>query len=406
MKFFNNLLNRGKKHVLFIVENSYIPGDIRVWREAQTVTDWGYEVTIISPKSKYTARAHEELKGINVYRYSSLNSSKSKWAFIYEYINALFQQFFLAIRIYINKPFKIIHAANPPDTIIIVFLFFKLLGTKYIFDLHDLSPELYITKFSGKKDIVYKILILLEKISCKMADAIISTNESYKKIIQYRHKINPGKIFIVRNDPMINENLLRNKPKYRREEENKIVLLYLGTINLQDGVDILIQALYYLVNKLTRNDFICNIVGEGDSLLSVKQTVNELHLNHFIDFKGYIHDRERIKEYLYLSDICVEPAPDSELNKYSTFIKIMEYMAFAKPIVVFDLLESRYSANGSAIFVKPGDIIGFAKAINKLIDDSQLREKLGKFGLKKIKNELNWEIASQNLWKVYDSFAL
>ena len=397
------LLDQKKKHVLFIVENATIPLDWRVFREAQAVNEWDYKVSIISPKGRNATRSFENINGIDIYRYPTLILFKGRFAFIFEFANAIFWQIFLAIRIFIKKPFHIIHAANPPDNIFIVALFFKLWGVSYIFDHHDLAPELYLIRFAEKKDILYKILLLHEKISCKLADAIISTNESYKRIVASRHSVDPEKIFIVRNDPIFSESLLKNKEN-DLGEKNKIVILYLGTINPQDGVIILVQVIHYLVNNLNRKNFICSIIGSGDSLQLVKQTVKELKLEHFFNFKGFIYEKEKVKEYLYLSDICIEPAPDNELNKHSTFIKIMEYMAAAKPIVAFDLLETKYSANNSAIFVEPGDIIGFAKAINKLIDDPQLRKRLGNSGQKKIKNELNWDKSMQNLKNIYCAF--
>lgn len=398
------MLFKNKKHVLFIVENATIPYDPRVWREAQTVREWGYEVSIISPKGKSAFRNFENINGIDIYRHPTKSNCKSKSAFIFEYINALFWQLFLTIRIYLKKPFGILHAANPPDTIFLIALLFKLFRVKYIFDHHDLSPELYLIRFSRKKDLVYKTLILFEKISCKLANAVISTNESYKRIVLGRHNVDPKKIFIVRNDPIINSYLLRKKESDKGEESKKVIL-YVGSINPQDGVNILIQALYYLVNNLNRKDFICYIIGDGDSLKFVKQTAKELKLMQFVDFKGYIHEKEKIIEFLYSSDICVEPASDNELNRHSTFIKIMEYMAAARPIVAFDLFETRCSANNSAIFVKPGDIKGFAKAIKKLIDAPQLRKELGKSGLERIKKELNWKNASRNLKNAYHSLS-
>lgn len=393
-----------KQHILFILENAAYPDDARVPAEAVAAVKFGYDVTVISPTSKRYPLKYERIDGVDIHRHPMAIRGRGKLAFLFEYANALFGQLFLAIRIYIKKPAHIIHAANPPDTIFLIALFFKILGTKYVFDHHDLSPELYLTRFSGKKDVLYRMLMLSEKLSCKLADAIISTNESYRRIVN-RHDIDSEKTFVVRNDPMISECLVRAKAD-SKEHNDKKILLFVGGINPQDGVDVLLRALYYLVNDLDQKNFVCYIIGGGESLQSLKQTAKELDLLNFVDFKGWIFEREKIKEYLDLSDICVEPAPDNEVNRHSTFIKIMEYMAAARPIVAFDLIETRYSANSSAILVKPGDIIGFAKAINRLMDEPQLREELGKAGIERIKRELNWENALLGLEQAYNSLSL
>ena len=174
-------------------------------------------------------------------------------------------------------------------------------------------------------------------------------------------------------------------------------------INSQDGVDVLLRSLHYLVNELKEINFVCYIVGDGESLPSVKKLSDELKLNPFVKFPGYIHDRETLNEYFCLADICVEPAPDNEANRHSTFIKIMEYMSVSKPIVAYDLTETRYSAGGSALLIKAGDVNGYAKAIKQLMDSTTLREKLGKRGFKRIKNVLNWEKSKANLKIVYNS---
>ena len=389
-----------KAHVLFIVENSVVPHDPRVWREAKTIKDLMYDVSIISPKGKVSNETFTTIDGIKIYRYRSVLNRKGVGAIILEYINALFWQFVFSVYIYIRCPFKIIHAANPPDTIFIIGLLFKLFGVKYIFDHHDLSPELYLVKFSRKRYLIYKSLILFEKISCKFADFVITTNVSYKQIIIERHKIDPQKIAIVRNDPYVKQFPMKQNRKNLNSLYN---ILYIGAINLQDGVDILIEAIKILVHDLNRKNVKCTVVGDGDALDSVKQLALDLGLLDYVDFTGFVLSRDRIHEYLHSSDICVESAPDNILNRFSTFIKIIEYMSVGKPIVAFDLYETRYSAKNSALFVSPGNIKGFAEAIERLINDEDLRKKLGEAGYLRVKRELNWQSAAKNLIKVYNS---
>jgi glycosyltransferase involved in cell wall biosynthesis len=391
-----------KKHILFIVENAPVPTDIRVWSEAKSAKKLGYEVSIISPKRDIAFGKYQKLDGIDIYRHGEPKYTGGILGFIFEFINALFWEFILSVRIYREKPFQIIHAANPPDNIFIIALFYKLLSVKFIFDHHDLSPELYLTRFKPQKNIIYKVLYLCEKLSCKFANVIVSTNNSYKKLVVKRHKLDPEKVIIVRNDPMVVKNGLHSNStqKYSNGLQK---LLFLGSINPQDGIDILIKALDYLVNNLNVKNFVCNVVGRGDSLPFAKQMAKELNLEKYVDFKGFINERDKIREFLNSADICLEPAPYNEINRHSTFIKVMEYMSAGKPIVAFDLCETRYSTNNFALLVKRGDIFGFSNAIKKLIDDPSLREKLGEKGRKRIKDDLNWEYSALNLEKAYRS---
>jgi glycosyltransferase involved in cell wall biosynthesis len=389
-----------KKHILFVVENKPAPLDRRVWPEALLAKELGFNVTVISPENERAMGRHVEIDGIEIYRYPKEINSLKKFRFISEYINALVWESFLSLKIFFTKPFHIIHAANPPDHIFIIAIFYKLFGIKFIFDHHDLSPELYRVKFSKGKNIVYKILMICEKFSCKFADAIISTNESYRKIVIQRHGVDPERVFVVRNDPKKKE--CNFKKAMKKRENGKKILLFLGSINPQDGLDYLLKALYYLVNDLKETNFICNILGGGDTLPPMIQMTNKLKLDNFVDFKGWVTEKNKIKEYLHSSDICIEPAPDNELNRHSTFIKVMEYMAAGKPIVAFDLKETRISTNNSALLVRPGKVDEFAQAIKRLIDEPQLRQKLGSNGRKRIIDKLNWENTSLNLKSAYD----
>jgi glycosyltransferase involved in cell wall biosynthesis len=243
---------------------------------------------------------------------------------------------------------------------------------------------------------------LFEKLSCKFASAIVSTNETYKKLVVRRHGVKAEKVFVVRNDPHLDAYKHNLTPKFSGYN-GKIKLLFLGTINSQDGVDILIEALYHLVKFHNEKKFVCNILGGGDAFESVKNAVADYNLGEYVNFKGWIKDKQTIINYLLSSDICIEPAPYNELNRHSTFIKVMEYMAAGKPIVAFDLNETRYSTNANAILVPRNDIKEFANAIKQLIDAPALREKLGRSALERIQNTLNWDNAAINLRNAYDS---
>ena len=393
-----------KKHVLFIVENNAAPHDARVWPEALVAKKNGYDVTVISPENELVCGKHEIIDGIQIHRHPRPPKASGKVAFFMEYLTATFWEFLLSLKIFKEKPFQVIHGANPPDHLFILALFYKLFGVRFIFDHHDLSPELYLAKFSRSSDIICSTLKLFEKISCKLADVIISSNDSYKKIVIKRHRLNPAKVFVVRNDPKPDIFAVQeNRPK---EPETKKILLFLGSIGPQDGIDNLLKALHCLVYDLKEKDFICRIIGGGEALPMAKALAEELELESFIDFKGLILGKEKIVKYLHRADICIEPAPHNAVNQHSTFIKIMEYMATGKPIVAFDLPETRYSTNNSAILIEPGDIRGFARGIKKLMDNPNLRDELGRKGRERILKKLNWENSTFNLKQAYDSLSL
>jgi glycosyltransferase involved in cell wall biosynthesis len=392
------------KHVLFIVENNTVPNDPRVWRQALAVKKWGYEVSVICRKEGTSKTSYENINGIDIYRHYLPPDLPTRFSYFLEYIVAISLEFALAIRLYIKKPFHIIHAANPPDIIFLIGAFFKLFRVKFIFDVHDLSPELYSSLYKKSK-LIHKGLVLVEKLSCTMADAIITTNHSYKDVISDRNKIEQSRIFVVRNDPPIEEFLSSGSQSIQRVEGKKIIL-FLGAINLQDGVIELMHALHYLIYSLNEKNISCILIGSGRAITQVKKTVIELNLKSYVDMKGQINDRKLIYDFLHIADVCVEPAPYNEINNVSTFIKILEYMASGKPIVAFDLKESRYSANGSAIFVQPGDTEGYAKEIKNLLNNPELSNKLGLVGKDRVKNELNWNNSVKNLRAAYRTISV
>ena len=389
-------------HILFIVENNSVPVDIRVWREAVAAKEAGCHVSVISPKNKQFSKKYEIIDGIEIYRHPMRPKDAGIINQAIEYANALFWEAILSAKIFLKRRFDVIHGANPPDHIFLLALAFRLAGVKYIFDHHDLAPELYISKFNRNKDILYCLLKLMEKLSCLVADVIICTNQSCKLSDIERSKVKQEKIFVVRNDP----SLQRNTTCYKEVNEKKInddniILLYVGSINIQDGMRDLMKVVHILVNQFKQTMIHCRVIGDGDDLFRVKQLCEELKMNKYFSFLGYVYDRETVRKHIVESDICLEPAPDNEVNSKSTFIKVMEYMAEGKPIVAFDMAETRFSAEGAALMVEPGNHYAFAEAIMRLIGDPKLRRHMGEFGRVKINTELNWCNASRELYQAY-----
>ncbi len=387
----------GKK-VLIIVENLPVPFDRRVWQEAIALKQQGMEVFIICPKMKGYTKSYECIDGIHIYRHP-LPEAKGKFNYLVEYGFALFWEFFLALKIFIKHRFHVIHGCNPPDLIFLVALPFKLLGVKYIFDHHDLCPELYEAKY-GKKGFIYKLLIIFEKLTFKVADYIISTNLSYKEIAIKRGGVSPDKIFVVRSAPDLQKfHNIESSTGINYRKNSKYLIGYVGVIGEQEGLDLLMEVAKILKFKYKVSVRFA-IIGSGPYLDKIKQIANQLKVNDIVDFYGRVSD-EKMIDILKQCDVCVNPDKPCKLNELSTMNKILEYMALKKPIVQFDLKEGKFSAQKASLYAKKGDVEDFAKKILFLLENKQLRESMGNYGYKRLIEVLSWDKQKKNLLELY-----
>ena len=323
-----------------------------------------------------------------------------KYAFIIEYANAILWEILLSVRIYIKKPFHIIHSANPPDHIFLIALLYKTFGVKFIFDHHDICPENYVAKF-GRKDFFYRILIIMERLSLKIANIIISTNDSYKNIAVARGNRNREDVFVVRNGPQLSNigNVIPNK---KLKSGFKYLVTYVGVIGNQEGIDKLLRVIDYIINvkKILNIRFV--IMGTGPHLNKMIEMAQQMRLDKWVTFTGYIPYKD-FYEMLATSDLCVNPEPSNEFTDKSTMLKIMDYMTFSKPIVQFETKEGKVTAGKSAVYIKENDEAKFAEAIIELLSDKIKRNNMGAIGRKRIEEKLNWEIQKKNLVKAYKS---
>ncbi len=386
--------------------------------EASLLTEAGHRVKIIALRSNGQA-GHEILNGVEIYRLPTLDlfkktpfanvnrlnllfvTLKSFLGYLVEYFYFTAACLIVSTYIFVSRGFDVLHAHNPPDTLFLVALPFKLLGKKFVFDQHDLCPELYRSRYRAAEGFATRVLKILEWCSLKLADVSIATNESYKQIQIERANKNQRDIFIVRNGP----NQVRMTPvtpNARLQGMNKYILCYIGSLNPQDGVDHLLRALRHLLYELKRSDFHCVIMGSGDSLQDLRDLAEKLQLNGCVDLAGFVSD-EDLQANLAAADICVDPDPSSPLNDVSTWIKVMEYMAYAKPIIAFDLKETRFSAGEAAIYVQPNKEAEFAQAIVELMEQPELRKKMGAHGRRRIEQELQWNKVGGNLLAAYET---
>jgi glycosyltransferase involved in cell wall biosynthesis len=385
--------------VLMLLENNAYPKDVRVRHEAESLTKHGYQVTIVCPANPRQP-FHETIAGVRVYRFPAPPNGNGLVGYIVEYGYAMIAAFVLSLIVFFRHGFDIIHAHNPPDTFFAIALFYKLFGKRFIFDHHDLSPELYdYGRFNKRGNrLVHRVLVMLEKASCRLADHVIVTNQSYKRIDMKRAGIPEHRITIVRNGPD-----LRTLKTVTSAQKNdtKIKIVYVGIIGFQDGVDYLVRSLHHLVYELNITNFSCLVLGDGDALLTVRALTRELELNDHVSFVGWV-EHDRIGEFLSAADICVAPEPSNPYNDCCTMIKVVDYMAFAKPVVAFDLPEHRASAADAALYASANDEADFAGRIALLMNDPQQREALGNKGRKRVETILAWSYQEKQLLKAYD----
>jgi glycosyltransferase involved in cell wall biosynthesis len=398
------------RSVLIIVENSTVPFDRRVWYEATSLRDAGWQVTIICPAGADSNSEEvglvwpglgELVDGITIYRFPLVFAEEGTLAFIREYFLAFKHISMLSWKVWRNHRFDIIHICNPPDIFFPIGLFYRILGSKYIFDHHDLFPEMVEWRYrtvSGR--ILYYASRIFEYLSLRCANVVLSTNESYSQIAKNRGKVEQSKVIIVRNGPKSTEfNPTDPVPELRNNFPHMVC--FVGLMGVDDGVTELMDIIYQVIIGHNRKDILFTLVGDGPILPLAEEKVREWGIAEHVQMPGLIKNDVLLRQYLASADILVSPEPLTPMNAISTFIKIGEYMAMSKPIIAFDLIESRFTAQGAAHYVSDGDIEGFAKAIIDLIDDPERRRRMGELGRKRIVDLLSWEQQKGNLLKAY-----
>ncbi len=387
------------KRILFIVENLPSPFDRRVWQEATTLHQNGYQVAIICPTGKGYEEKYECLDGIHIYRHPLPPEAEGALGYALEYSVALYWEFYLSFKVLFSHGFDAIHACNPPDLIFLVGGFFKFFfHKKFLFDHHDINPELYEAKF-GRRDFFYRLMLLCERLTFKTADRSIATNESYKQIAIERGGMHPDKVTVVRSGPKL-DRLKIIEPVLALKKGRKYLVGYVGVMGKQEGIDYLLRALQYIVEHKNRTDVHFGLVGGGTELTSLQAYAKALGVEDYVTFTGRVSDQQML-EMLNTADVCVNPDVANEMNDKSTMNKIMEYMALAKPIVQFDLSEGRFSAQEASLYARRNDTKDLAEKILLLLDDQVKRKAMGDFGRNRIITELEWKYEEPKLLEAY-----
>ena len=385
--------------VLIVVENLPVPFDRRVWQEARTLKAAGAKVSIICPVGKGYEKRRETLEGIDIYRHSLPADADSALGYLKEYGAALFWETVLAWRVFLKGGLDVIHGCNPPDLIFLVALPFRLFGVRYLFDHHDINPELYEVKF-GRRGFFWKLMVLFERLTFKTAKVSIATNESYRRIAIERGGKTPEDVFVVRSGP----DLTRVKPvppvdSWRNGR--RFLIGYVGVMGRQEGIDLFLEAMRHIVHDRGRTDIQAALVGGGSSLEEMKALSATLGLADYVTFTGRAPD-QTLFEVLSTADVCVNPDLVNPMNDKSTMNKIMEYMAMGKPIVQFDVTEGRVSAGEASLYARANDPVDMADKILALIDDPDRRARMGALGRERVERELSWATQIEPLLSAYE----
>ncbi len=391
-------LQHGKR-VVIIVENLPVPFDRRVWAEATTLVEAGYEVSVISPKLKGFDADYEEIAGVHVYRHALREAGGRRSGYLGEYLSAFVGQMRLAFKVRRERGFDVIHACNPPDLIFLVAAVFKaLFGVRFVFDHHDLCPELYEAKF-GRRGKMYQLMLLLERATFALADVSIATNESYREIAIARGRMRPERVFTVRSGPRLDlMRIVAGDDAYRRGRKHLVG--YVGVIGQQEGLDLLVGAVSHLVGQIGRKDVQFAIIGDGPELANIKTLAAQKGVDEYFTFHGRVNDEEFLK-ILNTADVCVNSDRHCAMNDKSTMNKILEYMALCKPIVQFDLTEGRRSAGGASYYARPDNVADFAMKIDTLLGDPDLRREMGAIGRDRVVREFSWQYSKPQLLRAY-----
>ncbi|MFC1404169.1 MULTISPECIES: glycosyltransferase family 4 protein [Streptacidiphilus] len=387
------------RRALILVENLSVPFDRRVWQECTTLRDAGWQVEVICPRgSKRDTEPEAEIDGVRIHRYPLRAATGGPLGYLREYGSALLHTLRLARRV---GPVDVVHACNPPDLLFLPALWLKRRGARFVFDQHDLVPELYLSRFDRGEDLIYRAVCAMERLTYRHADVVISTNESYRDVALRRGGKQPADVFVVRSAPDVDRfRPVPAEPELKRGKPH--LLCYLGVMGPQDGVDYALRALAKLRDEVGRTDWHAVFVGAGDAFDAMVELAGQLGLADQVEFTGRIPDAD-LARYLSTADVCLSPDPRNPLNDVSTMNKVLEYMAMSRPIVSFDLREARVSAGDAALYAPANDEAEFAVLIAQLMDDPEERARMGKIGQERISGPLSWRNSQRSLLDAYAS---
>jgi len=383
---------------LVLVENNSVPTDSRVWAICLSLRRAGWDVTAISPAGRdRDSEPFVVIDGVRIHRFALSESVSGGLGYAREYGLALFRIATLVRQLSRRERFDVVHACNPPDFLLLAALPLRRRGTATIFDHHDLSPELYRAKYRPRAA-VDRALRLAERGGFGMADVVLATNESFREIATTRGRKSPDDVFVVRNGPGPDRGHTIGPDLDLRAKADHLIG-YVGLMGSQDGIEVAVEALAELRRR--RTDWHAVFVGDGPALPSARRLASSLGLDGLVSFLGFVRDRDRLGQLIASCDVCLSPEPRNPMNERSTFIKVAEYMAAGKPVVAFDLTETRRTAGDAARYATRDDPAAFADAIDAVLGDDELRREMGAEGVRRVRTSLSWTYSERSLLEAY-----
>ena len=390
----------GERRALIIVEDLPVPFDRRVWTEAKTLRDAGWRVTVISPKGDGAGRWHERIDGIEVFRYPLPTTAAGFASHVLEYAVAIPSTLILALLAWRGRRLDVVHACNPPDFFFPIGWLFKRLGAAFVFDQHDLSPEVYVAQGGRPGGLVHRVLLWCERRTYRTADVVVATNETYRRFALERGGVDPERVFVVRSSPDPTR-IHRVEPDPSLLDGGGALVAYLGTMGPQDGVDLFVTAArHVLAARPGQVRFVA--MGGGPMLDTLREQVRRDGLAADITFTGRVPD-EHVRRVLSTADVAISPDPANGFNEFCTMNKTLEYMAVGVPVVAFDLEETRVSAADAAVYATPNEASALADLVLELLDDPERRARMGAVGRARVAGDLSWSRSAENLLAAYEA---
>jgi glycosyltransferase involved in cell wall biosynthesis len=383
---------------VIVVENLPVPLDRRVWQEALALKHSGWNVSIICPRTECHSEKWMQLEGIEIYRHSMPNEANGLIGYLIEYSVALFHECRLLAKIYRKKSIDVVHICNPPDLLFINTLPYKLLGARVIFDYHDICPELYVSKFGKKSGLTHSLLGFFEQLSFKIADIVITANDTFRDLAIARGGKHPDDVFTVYSVPDLSR--FRVQPR-RTQRPGPVVIGYVGVIGKQDGVDNLIRAVISMKQQKPKIDILCRIIGAGPELKALKGLVEDNRAEDLFDFQGFLVGDELLRQ-LESFDIGVIPDPPDIYNHKISMNKVFEYSATGIPIVSFRLCETMRLLGDAGIYVAEPTPIAMADALQQLVESREYRAVFGEKAARRFATRFEWKKEALNLNAAYE----
>jgi glycosyltransferase involved in cell wall biosynthesis len=384
------------ERVLILLQNEPLPSDRHVWNESRSLVRAGYDVSVVCPTGEARDRLPcEEIEGVKIHRYRPRRAGGGAAGYAIEYLTALWSMRRAARRLARERPFDLVHACSPPDFLLLAALGLRRRGARFVFDHHDLTPELFQTRFGS--GLGHRVTLAAEQIAFRAADVVLSVNDSYRRVAIERGRRDPDDVVVVRTGPDLSR-FVPSEPDPELRRGKPYLLSYVGVMGPQDGIDHALRALAEL--RRGRDDWHAVFMGDGDVLEEMRELSGELGLGDAVEFTGWV-EHGTVGRVLSSSDVALAPDPLTPLNDVSSMVKISEYMAMSVPIVSFDLAESRIGAGAAAVFAAPGDHAGFARLVSALLDDPDRRARMGAAGRARAEGLLAWEHQERSLLAAY-----